>query len=317
MKKIKIKEKFAGERIDKFLHKTLVSISRSQLQKLIKDEYILVNDKNVSTHYVLKEDDTIAIKKTTNMPEIKKISEKKRKQPPLTIIDETNEYIIINKPAGVIVHGAPGIKEKTLVDTLLQKYPSLSKIGEDPQRPAIVHRLDKDASGLMVIPKTQDSFDNLKKQFQKRTINKKYIVLVYGEILKEADEIRFPIRRSSAGYKMAALPKTVKMEKNKEGKIAISEFKIIKKFINYTLIEVKIKTGRTHQVRVHMSAYGHPLVGDNLYGTQKTKEANKKLNMTRIFLVADELGFTDLQGIKRNYKIDLPEELKGLMKKIK
>ncbi len=232
-------------------------------------------------------------------------------------IFEDKNFLVINKPAGLLVHGADHIKEPTLADQLLKKYPELIKIGEDPIRPGIMHRLDKQVSGLMVITKTQAYFDHLKKQFQDRTIIKIYTALVYGKIEKDEDEINFPIQRSSKGHKMAALPFTTKGKFTEEGRQAITEFEVIKRFINYTLLKVKIKTGRTHQIRVHLSAYGHPVVGDDLYSTKKTREKNKKLNLGRIFLVATKLSFTDLDKEQKTFIIELPEELKNFLKHVK
>ncbi|MEA3463620.1 MAG: RNA pseudouridine synthase [Patescibacteria group bacterium] len=233
------------------------------------------------------------------------------------IIYENSNFLVINKPAGLLVHGADHIKEPTLVDQLLKQYPKLAKIGEDPCRPGIMHRLDKQVSGLMVIAKTQNAFDHLKKQFQTRTITKIYTALVYGKIEKDEDEINFPIQRSSKGHKMAALPFTTKGKFTQEGRQAITEFQILQKFINYTLLKVKIKTGRTHQIRVHMSAYGHPIAGDDLYSTKKTREKNRKIKLNKIFLAATELSFTDLGGERKQFIIELPEELNKFLKQIK
>ena len=228
-----------------------------------------------------------------------------------------DEFIVINKPAGLIVHGAEHITEPSLTDEIVKEYPEVAKVGDDPERPGLMHRLDKLASGLMVIARTQDSFDNLKKQFQKREVEKIYTALVYGKIPQDDGEINFPIDRSAKGFKMAALPLTKDGESNDEGRRAISNFSVIKRFINYTLLNVKIKTGRTHQIRVHMAAYGYPLVGDDLYGTGKTKIKNKKLALTRIYLVASELSFKDLASKKQHFQIDLPEEFNNLLKSIK
>lgn len=232
-------------------------------------------------------------------------------------IFENNNFIIINKPAGLLTHGNDHIKELTLVDQLLKDIPSIAKIGEDPSRPGIMHRLDRNVSGLLAIAKTQDAFDHLKKQFQSRAVKKIYTGLVYGKIEKDEDEINFPILRSAKGYKMAALPLTERGGLNQRGKLAITNFKITKKFINCTLLEIKIKTGRMHQIRVHLAAYGHPLVGDDLYGTKKTREKNKKINLGRIFLAANKLSFLDLDGKKQSFEIDLPDELKTFLKQIK
>ncbi|MFA5644103.1 MAG: RNA pseudouridine synthase [Patescibacteria group bacterium] len=260
----------------------------------------------------------------------------------IEIIKETNDYLIINKPAGLIVHGGDKITEPTLVDWLLKKYPHLKNVGEDPARPAIVHRLDKEASGLMIIPKNNLAFEYFKDQFKKRKIKKEYQTLVFGKISKDEDVIDFPIKRSSQGHKMASIPKSIKnfndtqentadsnsynnISNRSQGNVralessrqAITEFEIIKRFINFTLLKIKMKTGRTHQIRVHFSAYGHPLLGDNLYGNKKTKVKNNKLNIGRIFLMATKLSFTDLKEEKQELEIDLSSDLKEILKKIK
>lgn len=232
-------------------------------------------------------------------------------------IFENDDFLIVNKPAGLITHGAPHIKEESLADQLLKDYPEIKNIGEDEFRPGIMHRLDKLASGLLIIAKTQEMFEHLKKQFQERKVEKIYTALVYGKIAKDEGKINFPIKRSGQGNKMAALPMTYKGEAQEDGRTAITEFEIIKRYINYTLLKVKIKTGRTHQIRVHMAAYGHPIAGDDLYGAKKTKEKNKKLNLERIYLNATELSFVDLENKKQKFKINLPENFKKFLKIIK
>lgn len=250
--------------------------------------------------------------------------------PEIEIIYEDKNYLVINKPSDLIVHGAPGIKDKTLVDWLLKKYPEMENVGEDKTRPGIVHRLDKDVSGLMVIAKTNEAFFDLKEQFQKRDINKEYLALVHGQIDKDYDEIKFAIKRAKQGYKMAALPLNVddllvrKSPKSRDrGNIdgffkarpAITHFKVLKRYINFTYVEVKIETGRTHQIRVHFFAYGHPLVGDNLYYTKKSKEKNKKVGLDRVFLVASKLSFTNLEGEEKKFSINLPKKLESFFPK--
>ena len=237
--------------------------------------------------------------------------------PKYKLIEKTEEFIVVNKPAGLIVHRAKHITEESLADQVLKDFPEIKDIGEDEFRPGIMHRLDKLSSGLMVLARTQDSYENLKKQFKERTVEKKYSALVYGQIVKDYDEINFLIARSAKGGKMAALPLTKKGKANFDGRNAKTLFEVKKKFINYTFIEAKIETGRTHQVRVHMAAYGHPLVGDNLYGTRKTKLKNEKLKMKRIFLVANYLSFQDLSGKTHEYKIELPGELEDLLRRVK
>lgn len=317
MEKITITIENEKERLDKYLP-PILNISRSQIQKLITQGQILVNNNIVKTNYTLKCDDEISIVGTIVNIESKKIITKTENLPEIKIIKETPEYLIINKPAGLTTHGTKTIKGLTLVDALLKTHPELTKIGEDPDRPAIVHRLDKDVSGLMVIPKTQDSFDNIKDQFRKRTIQKEYTALVYGVTSKDYDEINFRMKRAqNEGHKMIAIPATDKGVTNEEGKIAISYFEVEKRFINYTLVKVKIKTGRTHQIRVHMAAYGNPIVGDNLYNTKRTREMNAKHKLGRVFLVATKLSFLNLAGEQVKYKLELPTELKDFLKKVK
>jgi 23S rRNA pseudouridine1911/1915/1917 synthase len=160
-------------------------------------------------------------------------------------------------------------------------------------------------------------FDHLKKEFQARRVKKEYVALVYGRLSKDEDTINFPIDRSRDGYRMAAHPVLNKGEKNTAGKRAITELEVMKRYVNYTLIKLRTKTGRTHQIRVHMSAYGHPLVGDDLYGTARTKIQNKKLNPERIFLLAKKLSFTDLSGKLKEFEIEMPEDLNDILKIIK
>ncbi len=248
----------------------------------------------------------------------------------IEIIFENNDVLVINKPAGLIVHEGDGITEKTLTDYLLAAYPQLAGVGEDPQRPGIVHRLDKEASGLMVIAKNNQSFQNLKEQFKKRLIKKEYAALAYGKISADEGEILFPIVRSQSGYKMAALPLSINTDKRKpsnrdrgnlgareKAREAITKFIVEKRWPHFSLLRIRIKTGRTHQIRVHLAAYGHPLLGDDLYGTPKTKAKNKKIALGRIFLVSQTLRFKDLDGEKREFNLPLPPELQNFLLKLK
>ncbi len=246
------------------------------------------------------------------------------------VVFENDNFVVINKPAGLAVHSGGNIVGKTLVDWILDKYHEIKSVGEDESRPGIMHRLDMDVSGLMVIAKTKESYDNLKKQFQNREMEKEYTALVHGNIAKDSDVIDFPIKRSTDGHKMAAIPKntdnllTRRSPKNRDqgnlegffkSKDAITEFKVIKRYINFNLLKVKIKTGRTHQIRVHLYAYGHPLLGDPLYYTKKSKAKNQKINLNRVFLVADKLAFADIDGSKQSFELDFPEDLKSYLPK--
>lgn len=318
---IKITEKNSGARLDKFLTNS-DSIwlknrpSRNQIQKLIERAVIKVNHSPTSSHYSLKPNDIIYVQKKSLKDEtqIKKKSSVMAPNHNIEIINATDEFLIINKPAGLAVHGATGYN---LTDWLKTKYPKIKTVGDDQARPGIVHRLDKDVSGLMIIAKTQTAFDHFKKQFQNRTIIKEYTALVHGKIKKDADIINFPIKRSREGYKMAAMPLTTRGKPAENGRLAETEFQVITRLINYTLLKIKIKTGRTHQIRVHLAAYDRPVVGDNIYGTARARTQNKKLGLNRIFLIADHLGFNDLNNARKDYKIGLTEELKNILKVVK
>ena len=312
----KITQENSGQRLDKFLVKSgaLPGMTRNQIQKLIKQKLVRVGGLAVSPHYNLKAGEAINLIEQTAETTAPASPKETRENYNISIIDQTAEFLVINKPAGLVVHGASG---DTLADWLKEKYPKIKKVGDDPERPGLVHRLDKDTSGLMVIAKTQDSFNNLKKQFQDRTIDKQYAALAYGKIQKDSGVINFPVARAKDGYKMAALPLTVKGQLSDRGRPAETRFWVMKKFINYTLLKIKIITGRTHQIRVHLAAYDHPLVGDNIYGTAKTRAANKKLGLNRIFLIADRLAFTDLAGEPKSYKINLSQDLKNILKQTK
>ncbi len=248
------------------------------------------------------------------------------------IIFENKDYLVINKPAGLAVHGGGNIKSATLADFLIERYPGIETVGDDPIRPGLVHRLDKEVSGLMVIAKNNKTFLSLKKQFKDRDVNKEYTALVHGKMLNNFGTINFPIKRSSEGYKMAALPlntaNLLSRRRPKErdrgnldgffkAREAITEYTVLKKFFNYTLLQVSIKTGRTHQIRVHFFALGHPLVGDNLYFNKKSKVQNKKLGLERIFLFANKLSFKDKNGETKNFSLGAPKALDDFLKTLK
>jgi len=274
---------------------------------------------------------TVKKKVTPKKVAIKKVQTTKVVLPAYPeIIVETADYLVINKPAGLAVHGGGNLKENTLADWLMERYPKIKTVGDDPARPGLVHRLDKDVSGLMVIAKNQESFENLKNQFKDREVNKEYIALTHGRIAKDEGIIDFPITRSQAGYKMAALPagtEDLLTRRTPQGRdqgnisgwfksrAALTEFSVLQRFVNYTLLSVKILTGRTHQIRVHFFAYGFPLVGDDLYQTRKTKAKNQKLKLGRVFLMANHLNFRDRQGKEQDFRAELPEALKNFLPK--
>jgi len=315
---------YSGWRLDKFLTEKLDK-SRSQIQKDIKAGFVLVNEKSAKVHQFLNAGDKIEIrnskfetqiegKKITNLKtKIQSIFGKKEKLPKIKIIKKNDEYLIIEKPAGLLVHPTIKNEQNTLIHILIKKFPELAKVGDpialekDDQtfRPSIVHRLDRDVSGLMIIPRTQAMFDFLKSQFKQRKIHKKYLALVHGNLPKDQDIIDFEISRASSGGKMAAHP-----EGSGKGKPSATEYQVIQRFDKFTLVEARPLTGRTNQIRVHFYAIGHPIVGDKLY---KLKNIKSKTNLNRIFLHSTKLAFTDKQGNEQKLESALPGELKNFL----
>lgn len=225
----------------------------------------------------------------------------------LNIIYEDDDVIVIHKPAGIVVHPIKGHEdERSLIGEFLKRNPKIKNVGDDKSRPGIVHRLDKDVSGLIVVAKNQNAFDSLKTQFQNRTIQKEYIALVYGKLPKDHDMITFKIARSKASGKMVARPQA------QEGKEAITEYDVLKRFKNHTLVRVTLHTGRTHQIRVHFLSIDHPLVGDKLYRKKRMKNI-RPIEMDRVFLHANKLGFRLPDGTEKMFESPLPEELENLL----
>lgn len=248
----------------------------------------------------------------------------------IDIIHEEADYLIVNKPAGLITHRSHDEDEESLAELLLAHYPEIKSVGEEEFRPGIVHRLDKEVSGLLIIARNQKSFNYFKSLFKERKIHKEYEAIVYGAPSKNEVEINFPITRAKSGFKMAALPLSSKENKsnisNRErgnekariiSKDAKTKFIVLKSWPHISLLNIIISTGRTHQIRVHLAAYGYPILGDNLYGTAKTIRRNEKQEFKRIYLYAKKLIFKDLNGEKQEFQIEAPEALKNFINKQK
>jgi len=339
-KTITVAEKFNKQRLDIFLTKKM-NLSRSQVQKMIKQELIHINEVSAKKPGTLvKTNDIVTIKAISNTDAIKEEEkgektkeEKKYSIKDIEIIAKTDHYLVVNKPSGLLIHPTEKKEKNTLANIMVKKYPELKNVGEDKTRPGIVHRLDKDASGVLVIARTQKMFEHLKNQFKNREIHKKYTALVHGGIEADHDKINFPIVRSKSGEKMVALPipkslkenqpkladykKVAKIEKQFDrSRDALTEFRIEKKFINFTLLKIKIHTGRMHQIRVHMLAYNHPIIGDNIYFQKK--QSNKYDKMCgRLFLHSAELGFKNLEDHMVEFNSPIPESLQSFLTKIK
>ena len=258
MKEFIVKDDEVGKRIDSYLSNKDNEISRVAVQRLIKNDKILVNGKSTKASYKVQENDNIKVEEEKP----KEISLKPQ-DIPVEIIYEDKDIIVVNKPKGMVVHPANGNPDGTLVNSLMSICKdSLSGIGGEI-RPGIVHRLDKDTSGVIVVAKNDKAHINLSEQIKNHKVEKTYIALVKGVVKANEATIDMPIGRSTKDRKKMAVTKT--------GKNAITHFKVIKRFHNYTLLEVKIETGRTHQIRVHLSQIGYPIVGDTTYSNGKNE----------------------------------------------
>lgn len=285
----------AGERIDKFITMQAEEWSRSQVQLWVKEGRVTVNGEPVKNNYKVAADDEI----TLRVPPPKEL-EIKPEAIPLEILYEDADLVVVNKPRGLVVHPAPGHYTGTLVNALLHHCRDLSGIN-GVLRPGIVHRIDKDTSGLLVVAKNDRAHLGLAEQLKNHTVNRKYVAIVHGVIAHEMGTIDAPIGRDPKNRQQMA----VVFENSKP---AVTHFVVLERFKEYTLVECKLETGRTHQIRVHMKYIGHPLAGDPKYGPKKTLELDGQA------LHAKTLGFTHPRtGEYLEFEAPLPQELLRLI----
>lgn len=233
---------------------------------------------------------------------------------PLEIIYEDKSLIIINKQPGISVHPSINEPENTLANALIANFPAIKNVGENPLRPGLVHRLDKDTSGILVVAKNQKTFEWLKNQWQAGLVEKKYLALIWGHPKKEKGVIESTIGRSPRDFRKRIALGPKNNSKIKEIKNAITEYRILEKFKDFSLVEVRPKTGRMHQIRVHFASIGHPILGDKLYSPKKMQSLN--LGLKRQFLHAYFLSFSLWDAKKFAFECDLPEDLKSVLTKI-
>ncbi|CDE53968.1 pseudouridine synthase [Clostridium sp. CAG:269] len=258
MKEYIVSQEEKGKRLDTYIPSVDTDITRTSAQRLIEDGNILVNGKNAKVSYKIQENDKISVE----IPEPKQI-ELKAQNIPIEIIYEDSDIIVVNKPKGMVVHPANGNPDGTLVNAIMAICKdSLSGIGGEI-RPGIVHRIDKDTSGLLIVAKNDNAHVKMSEQIKNHEVKKTYIALVRGVFKENEATIDMPIGRSTSDRK--------KMSVNKNGKNAITHIKVLKRFDKYTLLKVNIETGRTHQIRVHLSHIGYPIVGDYTYSNGKNE----------------------------------------------
>jgi len=293
---IKISEDLKDNRLDTVISFFSESCSRSLAAKLINTSAILVNNEKKKPGFKLKPNDLI----TGIIPD----PDDEMPLPPenihLDIVFEDDHLLILNKAAGIVVHPAPGNLSGTLVNALLFHNPKIKGVGQDPFRSGIVHRLDKDTSGLMVVAKTETALDFLQKEFKYRRVEKRYLALISGDLPGDQGEINLPLGRHSVKRKMMAV-------NHKNGKPAITCWKMKKRFKTACLVEVLLKTGRTHQIRAHFYAIDSPLLGDSLYQPRRFRK--KKSIAPRQMLHSWQLAFRHpYSGKKMQFNADLPDD---------
>lgn len=293
-----VNEDEASQRLDLCLIKSLTAkniiLSRTAIQHLIKENYASVNGKFLKPNYKVKFRDLVKVT-IPPAPDITPAPE----NIPLEIIYEDNDILVLNKPAGLVVHPAPGNKSGTLVNALLRYTNSLSSVS--PSRPGIVHRLDKDTSGVMVVAKNNPSHIKLSRQFQAHKIRRIYWAIVKGRVEFDEGEIDLPIGRHPLKRK------NMRVAFTKDSKKAKTRYRVIQRFNNTTLLELSPQTGRTHQIRVHLAALGHPILGDKKYGNPDYK---------RLCLHAKTLGLKHpATGKFMEFDSEVPDEMQSLIQK--
>ncbi len=280
----------SNERIDKYLSNN-TSLSRTLISKMIDGEFIKVNDKKTKNNYKVKDGDKINIDETYQV-EQDILPEKMD----LDIVYEDKDIMVINKPSGMVVHPGNGNYSHTLVNGLMYYTNNLSNINGDV-RPGIVHRIDKDTSGLIIVAKNNKAHEILSKYFQDKSITRKYIALLKGELNTDSATIDAPIGRSDVDRKKMAVT-------SKNSKNAVSHLKVLKRYKGYTLVEFKLDTGRTHQIRVHANYIGHPLYNDPVYTNDKCSEFGQ-------FLHSYSMDFKHpITGEDMHFECELPEYFK-------
>ena len=310
-----IKKVFDDKRIDRYLASRLPDYSRTFLQKLVKEGAVLVNGRTVKSSYDIQKGDVISVRVPV-LEESKVVPE----DIPINIVYEDDYLMLINKPYDMVVHPAGGHPSGTLVNALAFHCQNLSQVN-GPLKAGIVHRLDRDTSGIMLTIKSDAVHSHIAMQFEKRYVKKEYLAVVEGELMLDSDEISLPIARHKIDSQKMAVRHDI-------GKEAVSIYEVIERFRGYTLVKIMPKTGRTHQIRVHMRAIGHPVVADFMYGSQescylsdllqKEREPGELPIIERQALHAHRIEFFHpIQNKKMEFEVDMPEDISALVKTLR
>ncbi len=289
----------AGERLDKYLTAQYADLSRAQIQALIRAGQVTVNGAAAKASLRLEGGERIRVQ----VPVAEEAAGPEPEAIPLVILYEDEHVAVVDKPAGMVVHPAFGHQSGTLVNAALARWPQIAEFAE-PGRAGIVHRLDKETSGVIVIAKTPQALESLRAQFKARTISKRYVALVEGMPQTPDGVIDAPIGRDARQRKRMAVVR--------DGREALTEFRVVEVFANFSLLDVWPKTGRTHQIRAHLSFIGHPVVGDTVYGRRK-----QPFTLKRYFLHAASITFAHpVSGEPVTVESPLPVALQNLLDKL-
>ncbi|HEY8226548.1 MAG TPA: RluA family pseudouridine synthase [Pyrinomonadaceae bacterium] len=302
----KVDSESAGIRLDSYLASRIQDWSRARLQRLIENEDVLVNSKPAKPSYKLRVDDEVELELTTP-PSTSFAPE----NIPLDIVYEDATVAIVNKPAGLVVHPAAGVHSGTLANALAFHFQHLPESG-GIARPGIVHRLDRDTSGLLVVAKTDPALENLADQFRDRSVYKSYVALVHGRVEGDTGKIEQPLARDPTNRTRMAVVRG--------GRSALTLFRVRRRYERFTLLDVELKTGRTHQIRVHLASIKHPVVGDETYGggrdnsIQDTNLRARIRKLGRQFLHAEKLAFLHpVTQTRIEFTAPLPAELNDVL----
>ena len=300
MKTIKVNKELTNLRLDKAVASSLEDVSRSKIQSCIDNGLILVNGKSAKASYKVSEGDVISV---LDIPE--ETSDLNAEDIPLNIVYEDDDILIVNKPKGLVVHPGAGNEEHTLANALKFHSDNLSTLNGE-FRPGIVHRIDKDTAGLLVVAKNDAAHMYLSEQLSDHTLGRKYYALVLGVIQENEGKIIAPIGRDQKFRQKMAVDLL-------RGKEAETTFKVVERFKDTTLVECSLKTGRTHQIRVHMDYIGHPVIGDPVYG-----KGNRKLYDDGQLLFAHEIHFVHPKTKKEmTFSVNLPDYFKEILQKLR